>query len=131
MSSRRNRLSSGRGMPLRRRGSHAWRQQFISSRRSAAGGRSRNASERSFWLRSKGAAVLRHYLLMTLRSFARHKLYSFINIAGLSVGMAAAILIALYVRDQLSYDAWIPGTEHLYRLERGTWERGEGIPHTA
>ena len=63
--------------------------------------------------------MLRHYLVMALRGFARHKLYSFINIAGLSVGLLAAILIILYVRDQLSYDTWIAGTAHLYRLERG------------
>ena len=61
--------------------------------------------------------VLRHYLTMTLRSFARHKLYSFINVIGLAVALTCAILILLFVRDQLSYDAWIPGTKNLYRLE--------------
>ncbi|HXS22215.1 MAG TPA: ABC transporter permease [Steroidobacteraceae bacterium] len=75
--------------------------------------------------------MLRHYLLVALRGFTRHKLYSFINIAGLSVGLLAAILILLYVRDQLSYDTWIPGTEHLYRLERGPRTEGQGIPRSA
>jgi putative ABC transport system permease protein len=75
--------------------------------------------------------MLRHYLLVALRGFARHRLYSFINIAGLSVGLLAAILIVLYVRDQLSYDTWIPGTEHLYRLERGPRTPGQGIPRSA
>jgi putative ABC transport system permease protein len=60
--------------------------------------------------------MLRHYLKMAARGFFRHKLYSFINIAGLSVALACAILILLFVRDQLSYDAWIPGTQNLYRL---------------
>jgi len=60
--------------------------------------------------------MLQHYLRMALRGFIRHKLYSFINVAGLSVAMACAILILLFVRDQLSYDAWIPGTQNLYRL---------------
>lgn len=60
--------------------------------------------------------MLRHYLLMAGRGLARHKLYSFINVAGLSVPLACAILILLFVRDQLSYDAWIPGTQNLYRL---------------
>ncbi len=59
----------------------------------------------------------RHYLSMALRGFARHKLYSLINIVGLSVAMTCAILILLFVRDQLSYDAWIPDAAHLYRLE--------------
>ena len=60
--------------------------------------------------------MLQHYLKMATRSFFHHKLYSFINIAGLSVALACAILILLFVRDQLSYDAWIPGTQNLYRL---------------
>lgn len=61
--------------------------------------------------------MLPHYLTMALRGFGRHKLYSFINVVGLSIGLAAAVLIALYVHDQLSYDRWISGADHLYRLE--------------
>ena len=58
-----------------------------------------------------------NYLVTALRNIVRHKLYSFINIAGLTVGLACAIFIILFVRDQLSYDRWIPGTANLYRLE--------------
>lgn len=61
--------------------------------------------------------MLRHYLVMAVRSLAHHKLYSVINIAGLSIGLTAAILIGLYIRDELSYDTWIPDTRDLYRLE--------------
>lgn len=61
--------------------------------------------------------MLRHYLMMSIRSVLRHKLYSFINIVRLSIGLAAAILVVLYVREQLSYDNWIPDTGSLYRLE--------------
>lgn len=61
--------------------------------------------------------MLRHYLLMAARGLVRHRIYSATNIAGLSIGLAAAILIVLYVRDQLSYDAWVPDTGSLYRLE--------------
>ncbi len=60
--------------------------------------------------------MLQHYLRMALRGFVRHKLYSFINIAGLSVALACAILILLFVRDQFSYDAFIPGAQNIYRL---------------
>ena len=60
--------------------------------------------------------MLGHYLRMALRGFVRHKLYSFINVVGLSVALACAILILLFVREQFSYDAWIPGTQNLYRL---------------
>jgi putative ABC transport system permease protein len=61
--------------------------------------------------------MFRHYLVTALRSLSRHKLYSFINIVGFAIGLACAILITLYVRDELSYDRWIPDTENLYRLE--------------
>jgi putative ABC transport system permease protein len=75
--------------------------------------------------------MLRHYLVTALRAFARHKLYSFINIVGFAVGLACAILIVLYVRDELSYDKWIPGTEHLYRLEATTMMPGREPWRTA
>ena len=61
--------------------------------------------------------MFRNYLVTALRNLARHKLYSFINIAGLAVGLACAVLIMLFVRDELSYDKWIPGAEKLWRLE--------------
>jgi len=58
-----------------------------------------------------------HYLVTALRNLAKHKLYSFINIAGLSVGLACAIFIVLFLRDELSYDKWIPDSSNLYRVE--------------
>ena len=59
----------------------------------------------------------RHNLTMAIRGLLRHRLYSFLNVFGLSVALVCAILILLYVRDQLSYDAWLPGAGNLYRLE--------------
>ena len=61
--------------------------------------------------------MLQHYLLTAMRAFARHKLYTFLNVAGFTVGLACAILIALYAYDELSYDKWIADTDNLYRLE--------------
>jgi len=61
--------------------------------------------------------MLRNYLVTAVRNFTRHKLYSFINIVGLAVGLACAIFIALFIRDELSYDKWIPGADQLYRVE--------------
>jgi putative ABC transport system permease protein len=71
--------------------------------------------------------MLRNYLTVAFRNLVRHKLYSFINIAGLTVGLTCAIFIILFVRDQLSYDRWIPGTENLYRVE--TAVNIPGKPH--
>ncbi len=61
--------------------------------------------------------MFRNYLTIALRNIVRHKLYSFINIAGLAVGLTCVILITLFVRDELSYDKWIPGSENLWRVE--------------
>jgi putative ABC transport system permease protein len=61
--------------------------------------------------------LLRHYVVTASRNLVKHKLYSFINIVGLSVGLACAIFIVLFLRDELSYDRWIPQTSNLYRIE--------------
>jgi putative ABC transport system permease protein len=60
--------------------------------------------------------MLNHCLATALRGVARHKLHSLISIAGLAVGLACAIFILLFVRDELSWDRWIPGSETLYRV---------------
>ena len=62
--------------------------------------------------------MFRNYLITALRNVTRHKLYSFINIGGLAVGFASVIFVLLFIRDELSYDKWIPGTENLYRIEK-------------
>ncbi|MGH8319668.1 MAG: FtsX-like permease family protein [Steroidobacteraceae bacterium] len=61
--------------------------------------------------------MLRHYLQVALRGFLRHKLYTFINVIGLSVALTCAIFVILFVRYQLSYDKWIPDTRRVYRVE--------------
>lgn len=48
--------------------------------------------------------MIRNYLKVALRNFSRNKIFSFINIAGLSTGMAVAVLIGLWIRDELSYN---------------------------
>jgi putative ABC transport system permease protein len=61
--------------------------------------------------------MFRNYLVTALRNIIRHKLYSAINIAGLAVGLACAIFIALFVQDELSYDKWVPDTGNLYQID--------------
>jgi len=76
--------------------------------------------------------MIRNFIAIALRNIIRHKLHSFINIAGLAVGLACAILIALFVRDELSYDKWIPGSENLWRVEVTYHVPGRSDPiHTA
>ena len=49
-----------------------------------------------------GGAVLKNYLKIALRNLKRHKGYTFINIAGLAIGMACCILITALVEQELS-----------------------------
>src|SRR5580658_5417801 len=71
--------------------------------------------------------MFQHYIATALRSIARHKLYSFINIVGLAVGLACAIFIILFIRDELSYDTWIPDSNNVYRVEGWAYFPGRGV----
>jgi len=53
---------------------------------------------------------------MAFRNLIRHKGFSFINIAGLTLGLTAVILIALFVRDEKQYDAFVPEGDQVYRI---------------
>jgi len=48
--------------------------------------------------------MLKMYLKIAFRNLAKNKLYSFINISGLTIGIASCILIGLYISNELSYD---------------------------
>src|SRR5690606_37900160 len=56
------------------------------------------------------------YLVLALRTFSTQKLHTAINVMGLSVGLASAILIFLYIHSELSYDSVFPKPEHTYRV---------------
>ena len=71
--------------------------------------------------------MLYNWLVTALRNFARHKLYSFINIVGMAVGLTCAIFIILFLRDELSFDTWIPGTDNVYRVEGWFYFPGRGV----
>ena len=60
--------------------------------------------------------MLRNYLKIALRNMNKHKGYSFINMAGLAIGMACCILILLYVTDELSYDRFHTKKDRIYRI---------------
>jgi putative ABC transport system permease protein len=60
--------------------------------------------------------MFRNYLLITFRNFKRQKLFSLLNIFGLALGLASAILIFLYVSDELRYDTMQPYYKDTYRI---------------
>lgn len=61
--------------------------------------------------------MLKNYLLIAFRNLVRWKAYSFINIAGLAVGIACCALILLYIYDELSYDRFHAKAEQIYRIK--------------
>ena len=72
--------------------------------------------------------MLKSYLTVALRSLRRHRAYSFINIAGLAVGMACVLLIFLYIQDERSYDQYHAKKDRIYRLVTSVAQAGyEGV----
>ena len=58
-----------------------------------------------------------NYLTTAFRVFLKNRLFSFINIVGLALGLIAVTLITLFVLDEMSYDKHVAGHEKIYRLE--------------
>ena len=71
----------------------------------------------------KPKSMLIPNLKIAQRSLVRNKLYTVINIAGLSVSLAACLLIALFVRDETSFDRQFKDYERIYRLG-GNYQQG-------
>ncbi|MCP4726342.1 MAG: FtsX-like permease family protein, partial [bacterium] len=74
--------------------------------------------------------MFKNYLKITIRNFMRQKGYSFINIAGLAIGMACCILIMLYVQDEMSYDKFNKNADRIYRITSDLEIRG-GVQNLA
>ncbi|WP_422358780.1 ABC transporter permease [Reichenbachiella sp.] len=60
--------------------------------------------------------MLKNFIKITLRNLLKNKLYSAINILGLSVGIVCSILIWLWVADELSFDKFIPKYKNLHQV---------------
>ncbi|MGZ8346787.1 MAG: ABC transporter permease [Allosphingosinicella sp.] len=59
----------------------------------------------------------RNYLTVGIRALAKNRTYAFINIVGLAIGLAACLMLLLYVRYETSYDAWLPNSENTYQFQ--------------
>ncbi len=60
--------------------------------------------------------MLQNYFKIAVRSLLKNPVYSFLNITGLSVGIACSLLILLWVADETSYDQFHPKSERLYQI---------------
>lgn len=77
-------------------------------------------------------AMIGNYIKIAFRNMNRHKGYSFINIAGLAVGIACAIIILLWVRDELSFDRFHENAVQIHRIvadwEKYNWDGFDKVP---
>lgn len=61
--------------------------------------------------------MFKNYFVTAVRNLLNQKLYTLINVGGLAIGLAVCLLILLFVRDELSYDDWIPSAELIFKIE--------------
>ncbi|MBA4056436.1 MAG: hypothetical protein C0490_17100, partial [Marivirga sp.] len=70
--------------------------------------------------------MLTNYFKVGVRNILKNRVYSSINVFGLAVGMAASILIMLYIADELSYDHFLKDSDRIFRIgSRGSFEGSE------
>ena len=61
--------------------------------------------------------MIRNYLKIAWRNLGKNRVFSFINIFGLALGLASFLLISLYVTDELSYDRFHENADRIYRVD--------------
>jgi len=69
--------------------------------------------------------MLKNIFLVTIRNLWRNKSFSSINIIGLAIGMASALLIGLWVQHELSFDRWHTKSDRIYQLYSGEEYNGK------
>ncbi|GAB3905195.1 ABC transporter permease [Larkinella knui] len=68
--------------------------------------------------------MLKSYLKIAWRSLLKNKLFSFINIFGLALGMSCSLMIGLWVSDELSYDRFLPHLDDIFYVRTNSTEGG-------
>ncbi len=74
--------------------------------------------------------MFKNYLKIAFRNLQKQKFYAFINILGLSIGIAAGLMIVVYIADELSYDRFHAKADHIYRVTVKTQISGQ-VSHIA
>ncbi|HVX50869.1 MAG TPA: ABC transporter permease, partial [Chitinophagaceae bacterium] len=73
--------------------------------------------------------MLKSYLTTAWRNLRKNKVFSLINVAGLSIGMAACLLILQYVNFELSYDQFNTNISDIYRVYNDRYQNGKLVQH--
>lgn len=67
--------------------------------------------------------MLRNYLLISLRHIIRQRSNSFINLAGMAMGITVSLFIVLYIQSELSFEKDYPQYDNIYRLASSNWAK--------
>ena len=73
--------------------------------------------------------MFKNYLKIAVRSLFKRKTFSLINVLGLAVGIAASVLIYLYVRDETGFDRYHANAERIYRVTADWSNKGDSRIH--
>jgi putative ABC transport system permease protein len=73
--------------------------------------------------------MFNNYLTIALRNLWKNKVFSFINISGLTIGLACAMLIILYTKDELSYDRFHKNNPNIYRIVNRWYNPDGSLKH--
>lgn len=74
--------------------------------------------------------MIQNYLITALRNLTRNKVYALVNIGGLAVGLAASILILLFVTSELGYDKFWKNSDRVYRMHATMFRPGQAPSST-
>ncbi|MGD1959512.1 MAG: ABC transporter permease [Fulvivirga sp.] len=69
--------------------------------------------------------MIRNYVLIAFRNFRKERLFSLLNLAGLSLGITATLLIVQYVKYERSFDAFHSRADDIYRIQYNGWQNGQ------
>ena len=69
--------------------------------------------------------MIKNYLKIAWRNLRRNRLYSFINIGGLAIGMAVSFMLLIYVYNEFSFDKFNVNADRLYKVMRNQPSNGE------
>ncbi|MGF2411029.1 ABC transporter permease [Ferruginibacter sp.] len=75
--------------------------------------------------------MIKNYLKIVLRNLQRNKIYSLLNVTGLSVGMAVAIVIGLWIWDELSFDKYHDNYDRIAMVKQNLTNNGETTTQSA
>ena len=60
--------------------------------------------------------MIRNYIIIAIRNLLKNKIFSIINIAGLSIGITCCVMLGLYINDELAYEKHFEGADRVYRI---------------